>query len=161
MGKEQLLAALLKMQSKGRKYVFILDWREDTWQAAGRFSCASAGPAGNYLHRRLWFLAGLFDWWYLWRARKQVWEVSGVTNKYINQSALGHFSSSCGIKAACTDCPEKLHLQLPASHCLWILDRQATKSHSIISLYWVTLPWSMFKGLCNLSTHCGAGALIS
>lgn len=51
LGKEQLLAALLKMQSKGRKYVFIRDWREkDTWHDAGHFFCASSGPAGNYLH---------------------------------------------------------------------------------------------------------------
>lgn len=64
----------------------------------------------------LWFLTGLFDWWYFWRTRKQVWEVSQVTNKYINLSALGHFSSSqtwllvTAIIAACTDCPEKQYL---------------------------------------------------
>lgn len=49
-GKNSCWQPCFTMQSKGRKYVFILDWREkDTWQAARGFSCASAGPAGNYL----------------------------------------------------------------------------------------------------------------
>lgn len=65
---------------------------------------------------QLWFLTGLFDWCYFWRIRKQVWEVSQVTNKYIDLSALGAFflfsdlSVVIAIIAARTDCPEKQYL---------------------------------------------------
>lgn len=79
-----------------REEIRIHSW----WKGEGHM----AGCRGLFLclcwelPAQLWFLTGLFDGWYFWRTRKQVWEVSQVTNKYIN---LGHFPSSQTWQCGC------------------------------------------------------------